>query len=84
MPERLKSNRAAEFCGRNSEFVKLAMRKRIDLTYAEAERTNQIWQVDVLIRETKKRWHQTMFEKNVPKNAWDWPYDQVLLWTAIP
>ena len=37
IPEQLKSDRAPEFCGRNSEFLKLAKKKTIELTYAEPE-----------------------------------------------
>ena len=49
VPERLKSDRAPELCGRQSEFAKLAKRKRIDLSYAEPERATQIYQVDIAI-----------------------------------
>jgi hypothetical protein len=55
VPERLKSNRAPEFCGRNTNFHKVAHRKGINLTYAEPESKNQISPVDVEIREIRKR-----------------------------
>ena len=42
IPEKLKSDRAPEFCGRDSEFLRNARSKGIDLTYSEPERKNQI------------------------------------------
>ena len=71
VPEKLKSDRAPELCGRQSEYAKLAKSKRIDLSYAEPERATQIYQVDIAIRELKKRWHQKMVSKSVPKRLWD-------------
>ena len=40
VPEMLKTDRAPEFCGNNSDFVNLAKKQRIKLTYAEPEHTN--------------------------------------------
>ena len=71
IPEQLKSDRAPELCGRTSEFLKNAKKKGIDLTYAEPERKNQIWKVDIEIRELKKRWHQKKKTKAVPSRLWD-------------
>ena len=71
IPEKLASDRAPEFCGRNSEFLKNAKGKGIDLTYAEPERKNQIYKVDLEIRELRKRVHNKMRSKNVPKRLWD-------------
>ena len=41
-PEKLKSDRAPEFCGQDSAFLKNANKRGIDLTYSEPERKNQI------------------------------------------
>ena len=71
VPEKLKSDRAPELCGRQSEYAKFAKSKGIDLSYAEPERATQIYQVDIAIRELKKRWHQKMVSKSVPKRLWD-------------
>ena len=42
IPEELKSDRASEFCGRESAFLKTARKEGIDLTYNEPERKHQI------------------------------------------
>ena len=73
-PEKLKSDRAKEFCERNSEFLRVAKKKQIDLTYAEHERKNQIHDLDLEIREIRKRTHNKMRSKNVPKRLWDFCY----------
>jgi hypothetical protein len=70
-PEKLKSDRAPELIGRNSEFYTLARKKRIDLSYAEPERKNQIWPVDLEIRELKKQVRNKMVCNNVPSRMWD-------------
>ena len=41
------------------------------MTYAEPERKNQIWKVDLEIREVKRRWHEKMRTRRVPKRLWD-------------
>ena len=43
----LKSDKAPEFYGWNSEFLKSAKQKGMDLTYAEPELRNQIAPIDV-------------------------------------
>ena len=55
--EKLKSDKDPEFCGRNSEFLKYAKRKGIDLTYAEPKHKNRISPIDVDIRKLRKRTH---------------------------
>ena len=57
IPEQLKVDRAPAFCGRNSDFLAATKKNRIQLTFTEPERVNQIWKVDQEIRELKKRWH---------------------------
>ena len=71
-PEKLKSNRAKEFCGRNLEFVRTAKKRQIDLIYSEPEHKNQIYDVDLKIQETRCRTHNKMKSKNVPKCLWDY------------
>eukprot|EP00970_Alexandrium_tamarense_P011591 scaffold2548_cov135-Alexandrium_tamarense.AAC.1 len=53
-PERIKTDSAAEFTGRNSEFAKLCRKRSIRQTFQEAGRSNQIPHVDVQIRELRK------------------------------
>ena len=74
IPERLKSDRAPEFCGRNSECLKLAKKKAIELTYSEPERKNQIHEIDTEIKELGRRTRNKMKSKNVPKRLWDFCY----------
>lgn len=71
IPEKLKSDRAPEFCGRESAFLKSAQKRGIELTYSEPDRKNQIYKVDLEIRELKKRWHQKKISKRVPERVWD-------------
>ena len=70
IPEKLKSDRDPEFCGKNSEFLESAKRKGIDLTYAEPERKNQIVPIDVEIRELRKCNHDKMKSTNTPRKLW--------------
>ncbi|KAL7551328.1 hypothetical protein ACHAWF_014514 [Thalassiosira exigua] len=49
MPERLKSDRTAELCGRKSEFLRLARKKQIDMRYVAPERKNQVFPMDLEI-----------------------------------
>ena len=49
IPEKLASDQAPEFWGCNSAFLKNAKGKGIDLTYAEPDRKNQIYKVDLEI-----------------------------------
>ena len=67
----MKSDRASALCGRDSEYLKVARKKGIDLTYAEAERKTQVYKVDLEIRELKKYCHRKMVEKKAPKRLWD-------------
>ena len=71
IPEKLASDRAPELYGRNTAFLANAKSKGIDLTYAEPERNNQIWRVDLEIRELNRRTHNKMVSKGVPKCLWD-------------
>eukprot|EP00970_Alexandrium_tamarense_P006667 scaffold1153_cov158-Alexandrium_tamarense.AAC.1 len=48
-PEGIKTDSAAEFTGRNSEFAKLCRKRSIRQTFQEAGRSNQIPHVDVQI-----------------------------------
>ncbi len=72
MPEKLKSNRAPEFCGRNLAFLKNLKRKGIGLTYSKPELKNQIWKVDLKIKEMKRRWHNKMRTRKLPKSLCDY------------
>ncbi|ACI64709.1 predicted protein [Thalassiosira pseudonana CCMP1335] len=69
-PEGIKTDSAAEFTGRNSEFAKLCRKRSIRQTFQEAGRSNQIPHVDVQIRELRKRWQHLMITKKVPRRMW--------------
>ena len=72
IPEKLKSDRAPGFCGRNYKLLKSAKRKGIDLTYVETERKNQIAPIDVEFKELRKRTHNEMKATNTPRRLWDY------------
>ena len=55
IPENLKSDRAPEFCGRETSYLNLANGKRINMTYAEPERSNEIYNANIAIRDLNKR-----------------------------
>ncbi len=69
--EKLETDRAPEFCGQNSQFLSNAKNKGINLTYSEPECKNQIWKVDIEVRELRKRTHNKMTSKNAPSRTWD-------------
>ena len=69
IPEKLASNKAPELCSRKTAFLANAKSKGIDLTYAKPERKNQIWRVDPEIREPKRRTHNKMVSKGIPKRS---------------
>ena len=72
VPGKMKSDRAPEFCGPNTVFLDTAKKKGIDLTYSEPERKNQIAPIDIEMRELRKRTHNKMAARSVPKRLWDW------------
>ena len=69
--ENLKRDRAPEFCGRQSQFRQMVQKKGIELTHAKPERKNQIYKVDIELRELRKRWHNKMRSKGVLQRLWD-------------
>ena len=69
-PENLKSDRVKELVGRNTEFHKYARKRHINLTYPEPYRKNQIWSVDLEMRELKKRVRNKMVRRNIPGRVW--------------
>lgn len=70
IPKKLKSDCTHSFCGWDSNFLHLVKKKCIVLTYSEPERTNQIYVVDLEMRDLKQHWHHKMVTKNVPKQMW--------------
>ncbi len=71
VPEKLKSDRAPELIGKTSAFLVNAKNRGINFTFAEPERKNQIWKVDLEMRELGKQTHHKMKTKNVAKQLWD-------------
>ena len=66
IPANLKVDMASAFVGRHTDFQRLAQRLGINMTYAEPYRHNQLQQVDVAIRELKRRWRNKMGCRYVP------------------
>ena len=70
IPVNLKTDMAGSFEGRHTVYQEVVRKNHINHSYAEAGRKNQLQQVDVAIRELKKRWQSKMVRRNVPKRAW--------------
>ena len=70
IPANLKCDMAAAFVGRHTDFQRLVHKLGINLTYAEPHRHNQLQQVDVAIRELKRRWRHKMGSRNIPQRLW--------------
>ena len=71
IPERVITDGAGEFTGKNTEFVKEARRMRILLHTTEQGRKNQNHAAEREIGTLVKRWRLRMLKKNVPKRVWD-------------
>jgi hypothetical protein len=71
IPERLITDGAMEFTGRNTEFVKEARRMRIQLHTTEQGRKNQNYAAESEIGLLARRWKLRMNKKQVPKRLWD-------------
>ena len=67
LPEHIKPDQVLELCGPNSEFLALAKKRHIDLTYAKPDRSDQMWKVNIEIKELKKAYHKKMTERKIPK-----------------
>jgi hypothetical protein len=78
LPEHIKSDQASELCNSNSEFLAVARKGHINLTYAELDHSNQMWKVNVEIRELKTIYHKIMVEKKVPKRLWSYGFRQAV------
>ena len=70
VPVNLKSDMAATFTGRNTGFTQMVRKHGINMTWSEPDRHNQLQQVDVAIRDLKRRWRHKMSSKNVPRRLW--------------
>ena len=70
IPANLKCDMAAAFVGRHTDFQRLVQKLGINMTYAEPYRHNQLQQVDVAIRELKRKWRNKMGSRNVPRRLW--------------
>ena len=70
VPHKLRTDGADSFIGRHTHFQTIITRNDIDLTFQEAGRHNQIYRVDVEIRELRKMWHRLMSKYNVTARLW--------------
>ena len=71
IPERLITDGASEFTGKNTEFVKTARRSGILLHTTEQGRKNQNHAAEREIGILANRWKLRMRKQNVPKRLWD-------------
>lgn len=62
-PVRLKTDGAKCFVGNDTHFKEVIHKSRIDLTYAEAGRHNELQKVDTEIMELKRRIHNKAAER---------------------
>ena len=60
-----------EFCGWESSYLKIDKGKQINLSYADPERSSEIYNVYIETRELKKRQHHKMESKSFPRRVWD-------------
>jgi len=70
VPIQLKTDFAGTFTGRDNEFMRMVRKNHIDISYAEPGRKNQIWQVDLAMREINKRWRDKAAELDIPRRVW--------------
>ena len=71
-PTDLKTDRATALTNKNSAFLKLLRKEVISHRFSEPGRSNQMYAINLEIRELKKRYHKKMRESNVPKRLWDY------------
>ena len=84
VPERLHSDRAKEYCANGCAFLQNVKKKQIDTTYTEPGR-HEMHNIDVLIRELKKRYQDKMRNKNVPSRLWPYVLEhQAKIMSLIP
>ena len=72
VPRDLKTDRAAELVNKNSAFLALVQKEGIKARYSEPGRSNQMYAVNLEVRELKKCYHKKMAESSVPKRLWDY------------
>lgn len=70
IPANLKCDMATSFVGHHTDFQRLVRKLGVNITYSEPYRHNQLQQVDMAIRELKRRWRYVMGHKNVPRQLW--------------
>jgi hypothetical protein len=71
VPTDIRTDLASYFTGHNTNFVKETKRLHIKVTYAEKGRHNQNHAAEREIRNLKRRWHNKMTAKAIPKRLWD-------------
>jgi hypothetical protein len=85
VPANLKVDMAATFTGRHTDFQKAVNEYGIKITFAEPYRHNQLQQVDVAIRDLKRRWRHVMTTHNIPRRLWCFGFEhQARLMQFIP
>jgi len=70
IPMDLKTDRAAAFVGAHSVFTKLICKKHINFCTSEPERANELYKVDIEMRELRCRLHTKFVNKNIPRHVW--------------
>ena len=57
----------------------LAKGKQINLTHEEPEKSNEIYNFDIAIRDLKKHWHQKMVSKHFPGRVFVVPQERRII-----
>jgi hypothetical protein len=70
IPANLKTDMATAFVQRHTSFQTLVHKLGINMTFSKPHRHNLLQQVNVAIREVKRRWCNKMSTRNVPKWLW--------------
>ena len=68
----VKTDNATALVNKNSAFLKLLRKEGISHRFSEPGRSNQMYAINLEIRELKKQYYKKMRESNVPKRLWDY------------
>ncbi len=71
VPERLTTDMAKEFVGRNTDFHKKVTSHGVDYTMSEHGRKNQNYAAELEIGNLRRRWRQTKAIREIPERLWD-------------
>lgn len=74
VPDRLTTDMAKEFVGRNTDFYKQLTAHGVNFTIAEQGRKNQNFAAELEIGNLRRRWRQTRAVREIPERLWDFGF----------